>query len=332
MATLDVFKISTINNNNNLYANSNQQCSVLVEILKVDWNGNANVKSLLTASEKETLVIRPYSAELCPDQAPGWDCEFVKNVYEEGPWRRSLSAQQEAAPPDPAAETALAAAAASPDNMVPERIDRYMKTDRAQSQRFMACITVDGKQYSTNYSQGLTNFNSYVDLLGIAPYTLRVNDLVSPYRDDAYSNKQDKNNHIDVDVYYWYLPGGLKVIGENFRDWGHGTPLMDWAYGFKKDGWVRMGLALRTATQRVTLYDIDSRVQSKFKNDVVPFLTGDNSYRMRAMRYANEGSPNPSNYNNRLHWTITDNYGCRSAFYLKEENNGNTLKLEDAPL
>ena len=321
--TLQVFQIgivgsSSSNVTNALYANGNHQCRVTIDILKVDGAYN---KAPLTPSEVLSLTVLPYSDQLFPPQAQGWSCHDTKNQYTPNLWSRSYAAQ----PPESPYNVDM-----SPRSDVPERFERYMQTGSLQSQRFMACVTLDnGNKYSTHYNGADGTFESYVDIVPQGRYTLRVSDL-SLTREDAYTNNNEKYYHIDVDTYYWSLPGGLWILGESFSNAGWWNEKLEWAFCLDRDGWVRMGTAIKLGITNVCLGDIDGAIKSEYWNDQVPLVA--TNFALRAARYANEGSSNAGDYDRSLYWTITDNYGWSSRFVLRAKDNGNTLTLEDAPL
>jgi len=298
-----------------LYANGNQQCKVFIRVLKEsrDDDGSWRVEPLSEA-EKASLTVLPYSNELQPAQATGWSCDDkASDEFDEGLWRGTASVGLRGSP----ATTSVGATTA------PEEFYRYMSFDGklapVQPTTFMAYIKLDnGKQYTTHFDDGAKDFESSITIAPQRPYVLHVNDLMF-YRSNAYSD-----GGITVNTYYWALPGGLRILRERFDGAGWSNAKLAYAYGMRKDGDLRFGMAIRVGVTSLTLNEIDGTVSSSAQ---VPLINSDCI--LRGARYANSNSPNGANYNNLMYWTITDNYGCESRFVLKANrlDTGNTLEL-----
>jgi hypothetical protein len=303
-----------------LYANGNQQCKVFIRIVKKRSDGRNMRPLALSSSEKANITVLPYSNALRPSQAPGWYCDSVPNEYDEGLWRGTGSVGLTGSPETKAAGT----------NLPTEVIYRYMRFNgneaRIHPTRFMACITLDdGTQYSTHMQkEGEPAIESSIVITPQTPYSLRVNDLTHE-RQDAFTNTD-----VDVDTYYWTLPGGLRIVNESFIN-GYPGGKVEWAYGIV-DGtsWYRMGIAIKLGVTTLTLGEIDSRIKNQqTKNQVVPLI--DSDCMMRGAKYACRQSATDERwaYDALMYWTITDNYGCQSTFVLKANNSdkGNRMEL-----
>ncbi len=333
MATkLSVFQIgiagTTASSTNELYANNRQQCKVVINILKVTWDGSSWQKTNLTQSEINSLTVLPYSAALFPPQAPGWSCDTAANSYTSGLRRSALSFEQSG--PSSTAETVRQVASRSTANDAPEVFYRYMRSATTQRQDFMACVTLDdGTKYSTHYDNGDERYESVIGIQPQAPYALRVADLASS-RQDAYQVEYEKNKWIDVDTYYWTLPSGLWIHGESFSGAGWTTDKLEFAYGKRVDNVLRLGMAIKVGVTSLTVGEIDGQVASNYAPNQVPLINANTV--MRGARYSNENTNNGANYDYRLYWTVIDNFGCESRFVLiaNTADKGDTLTLLDA--
>lgn len=326
MEKLDEFKIGIMINDANstdaLYANGNQQCKVFIRVVKaiyVDEYSPAQVAPL-SPTERQSLTVLPYSNELRPPQAMGWSCDVeASDTFDEGLWRGTASVGLRGS-------TATTSAGA---NTAPEELYRYMRFDGRlaplQPTTFMACITLDnGKQYTTHFDDGDKGFESSITIAPQRPYVLHVNDLMFN-RSNAYSAD---SGGVTVNTYYWALPGGLRIVRESFTGAGTSNPNLGYAYAMKQGGYFRLGMAINVGVTSLTLRQIDGTISSSpYANDQVPLINSDCI--LRGARYANRNSPNTSNYDNLMYWTITDNYGCESRFVLKAnwEDTGDTLEL-----
>lgn len=328
MATkLGVFQIgvsgSSSNTTNELYANNRQQCKLIINILKLKYEGGAWQKMPLSTAEVNSLTVLPYSSALFPDQAPGWACDNSANGYTVG-----LRSPRAAVADAPSGVTQTVDEAASRTNDAPEVFYRYMRASTTQRQDFMACVTLDGNQrYSTHYDNGGDEkYESFVGIQPQNPYTLRVSDLASS-RQDAYSNEFEKGKWVDVDTYYWTLPSGLWISSESYSGAGYTTSKLQYAYDNRKDNRVRLGMAIKLGVTSLTLNEIYSAAPSG--SSQVPLINANTA--MRGARYSQDGVGG-SSYDNRLYWNIIDNFGCESRFVLiaNSGDSGNTLTLLDA--
>ena len=302
-----------------LYANGKQQCKVFIKILKKISGDGYNWRTTgLSEYEKASLTVLPYSNELRPAQASGWYCDTEPNKYDEGLWRGTGSVGLTGSSETMAAGT----------NTPTEVIYRYMRFDgkeaRIQPTRFMASITLDdGTQYSTHLQkEGEPAIESSIIITPQSPYSLRVNDLTHT-RQDAFTNAD-----VEVDTYYWSLPGGLRILGESYSGQGYEDSNMAYAYNIVDGSRVRIGVAIKVDVTSLTLGNIDSGLKSN-QSAQVPLI--DSNSMLRGLRYSCNASAtnNRSSYNSLTYWIITDNYGCQSTFVLKanDSDNGNTLEL-----
>ena len=330
---LNYFQITVGNNQsttNALYANGNQQCKVTIEIRKVVWDDDKGdwVKAPLSNKELESLTIRPWSDQLRPPQAPNWDCDTVPNDFTQG--LRTAGRASLTVGPSQVETSAVDAVDAPRSNEAPQIEFRYMKTTRAQPQQFMACITLDdGKQYTT-YQGGSSTFNSRIEIQPQNPYVIRVSDLRAT-RSDAYTKEYEKGNWIDIDVYYWDLPGGLRIYRESFSGQGSQRSKVVHAYVINLPKRLNLGAAIKTGVTSLTLGDIAGHASTGVSDSTPVPLSGDGVTVLRALReFIDYRSLNPA-HNDQLRWTITDNYGCQSTFILRANpgDQGNTLELSN---
>ena len=295
-----------------LYANGRQQCKVFIKVQKeILRDGFSWGPALLSDSEKASITIRPYSNELMPNQAPGWSCDTEANQYDEGLWRGTGSVGL----------TGSSDTKAASKNIPADIIYRYMrfngKQARIQPTRFMACITLDdGTKYSTHMQQeGEPEIESSIIITPQNPYSLRVNDLAHE-RQDAYNGP----NSVDVDVNYWTLPAGLRIMEESFSGENSSSSKLVYVYYLTvSSNDLRRGMAIRCTVTSLNLNDISS----SYANAEIPLINGD--CLLRAARYSGGGST--TNYTSLTCWTIVDNYGCESRFVLDNNGDGNTLSL-----
>ncbi len=328
MERLTLFQIgipgSAANTTDALYANGKQQCKVLIKILKQVSrdDGFSWQTAPLSDSEKASVTVLPYSNELRPAQASGWDWDTEPNQYDEGLWRGTGSVGL----------TGSSETKAEGTNIPTEVIYRYMrfngKEARIQPTRFMASITLgDGTQYSTHMQkEGEPALESSIIITPQSPYSLRVNDLTHT-RQDAFTNAD-----VGVDIYYWTLPGGLRILGESFSGQGNTGTKLVYAYAIVDGSLFRLGMAIKVDVTSLTLGDIDGNLSSNSnRNAQVPLIVSKSM--LRGARYSckTSATTNGSRYNNLMYWIITDNFGCESTFVLNtntnSSDNGNRLEL-----
>lgn len=311
---------------NAFYANGNQQCKVTIDILKQSYSNNSWVKTDLTQEEINSLTVMTYSDQLYPNPPlpAGWSCDRDKNVYTEGLRGSTYAAMEE--PSD--AELAVQA---STTNEVPQTFYRYMRADRTGNQKFMACVTLytdaGPVRYSTHFDNGDERYESSIIIDPQPAYTLRLSQL-SASKNSVY-HCGDKDNEINVDTYYWTLPSGVWILSESFSNAGWTNSKLQYAFVIPKDGYVRMGVAVRLGVTSLNLGEIDGGLPSQYWSVQVPLIPGNNM--LRAVWYESWASNNGGNYNRDLSWSITDNYGCASRFVLRaKDTSGKELTLIDA--
>jgi hypothetical protein len=133
---------------------------------------------------------------------------------------------------------------------------------------------------------------------------------------------------VDVDTYYWSLPGGLRILEERFDHAGSTSSKLAYAYAIVDGSAFRLGMAIKYDVTILTLGDIDSLLKNN-KDARVPLI--DSNSMLRAARYScnTADTTNRSGYDKLMYWIITDNYGCESRFVLKANNGdkGNTMEL-----
>jgi hypothetical protein len=306
-----------------LYANGNQRCKVFIRVLKearADKDSPWQVAPL-SASERQSLTVLPYSNELLPSQAPGWYCDLeASDKYDEGLWRGTSSVGLRGS-------TSTTSAGA---NTAAEEFYRYMRFDgkltSIQPTTFMACITLDDqkRQYTTHFSDGNREYESSITITPQRPYVLHVNDL-GLARQDAYSAESGR---VTVDTYYWALPGGLRIVNETFNDVTNSSDKLVYAYAKRDGSKFRLGMAIKRDVTTLTLRQIDGVNTAASPEANIPLINSDSM--LRAARYYSDGrTNNNSNYDKLIYWTITDNYGCDSRFVLKINavDQGATLEL-----
>ncbi|WP_372013751.1 hypothetical protein [Tistrella mobilis] len=318
--SLSLFTINIIGGNesftNALYANGNQQVVVAVNVQKLV----NSVPTPLSSSEVNSVTVVEYSSNINAGLPVGWFCDTTQNRYDQGLRGSSFRVEASAVP-------ATRAAA--------DVVSRYMRCDSRvnplQNYQFMARIRLDdGTVYTTHFDDGGgAVFESKITIAPQRPYVITADEM-NPWRDDAYNTEWQKDDYIDVDVYYWTLPSSLKIYDESFSNAGYWTSKLYYAAAINYDSSTRLIFAIRYTVTSLTLGDIGNLPNSGYAGTQVSLSHGDGL--MRAARYLCDSHSCSPTYNNYLYWTITDNLGCVSRFTLKANNsdNGNTLTLGNA--
>lgn len=304
---------------NALYANSRHQCKVSIEVAVERETGDGGWEAVpLTPEEKASVTVTAYSADVNQPLPLGWACDTNKNIYEIGLWERSA---------EPAGEQGPQRHADSPASI--EVIDRYMRLlagSSVESRRFMAKIVVGGKVYTTNFKDGSSDFNSWLHISPQRPYRVKVADLRQT-RDDPFWDGVWK---IDIDVYYWLPPSGLRFISQSGLD----APLQVSHEGdyFHTSFCQRSGRVYRKVGVvvsknipglRLRYNDIHRDAPGHWDNPYIEFNRVNTI--MRAVWFSTERPISQGNAG--TPWRLIDNYGCEHSFVIRED--WNTILLAD---
>lgn len=305
-----------------LYANGRHQCKVEV-LVSVEHKqaGGGYLPGELTAAERDSVTVTRYSANIYEPLPPGWSCDKQKNIYDTGLWPATLE--------DEGIEESVLTDERSSIGRI-ELVDRYMRLESnfpIQEVRFMASININGVTYTTNYSVGDQQFNSYVYIRAERAYAgLHVAQLVQYVDYSAYTD--DK---CDVDVYYWTPPSGLRFLVNRGLD----THLFPPAEGLNfrtsynkrnaQQSFYKAGVVVNkdVVNPSVLLADIftapPGAYQKTVRFDQRPTI-------MRAVRCR-------GNYNvtldadSRTKWRLWDNFGCEHVYGFEQADGGNIIRL-----
>lgn len=191
-----------------LYANGRHQCKVLIEVTMVQEGINGNWEStLLREDEKASVAVTLYSPNVNQPLPGGWSCDTVKNIHDTGLWIREIQDAEEGG----IGENTTQQKSGALDTI--EIVERFMRLETGasmESRRLMAKIIIDGKVYTTNFNEGDSKFNAWVNISPRQPYRVRVRDLILTV-DHAYWNHNTKT---DIDVWYWLPPPGVRFISQ----------------------------------------------------------------------------------------------------------------------
>ncbi|MBR7212343.1 hypothetical protein E1K68_06035 [Pseudomonas sp. B2021] len=307
-----------------LYANGRHQCRVSLLVVKiVEDERGIWVETPLTEVERASATVTQFGT---PNQPlpPGWYCDTEKNKFDAGLWRVADPGEQCTQASEPVELV--------PEATVVELIPRYMRAAtsvRDDPVRFMGRITLGGKVFTTNGSAGGTIFYTYVDIFPMLAIRLLVRDLTE-YQDLNAFSGEIANNKIDIDVYYWMPPSGLRFIENKGLDnpvpvtlegmYFQTSFIYNFSGGNRKKGgivWKKdaLGLQLR----------VDDVQRPAGDNPFIEF----NRYAtiMRAIRYS--GWIDSPNSERMSPWRLLDNFGCEHVFRIAHGDNRNLLRLVD---
>lgn len=325
LAEFNVQAIQGQVSSNELYANSRHQCEVYIRVAKEveDESGFMRIMPL-TAAEKASITLVEYSTNVGATLPVGWMCDTVKNEYDCGlrkNFRDGVLVDASSSVNEPIQHAAVAPV---------EMLKRYLRLSDAQpiqSRRFMARITVAGKIYTTNFSDGDSSFNSYVEIFPQAPYRLKVGDL-SMYR-DVFSY-QDNKIPLSIHVYYWHPPAGLFMreslgLTSPLNVENEGTNFHTAFYGFL--GYFRGGVPIGKNTAEASLQISEVQRNLYFdKNPSIEFALLPTVMRAVVIEWLElfkfgDGQG---------YWRLIDNHGCLHSFRMvRGDNSTLPLKLTD---
>ncbi|AZE87730.1 hypothetical protein [Pseudomonas orientalis] len=307
-----------------LYNNGRHQCRVSLLVIKQVQNENGNwIDTPLSHAEIQSATVTGFGVPAQP-LPMGWICDVEKNKFDAGVWSEGTA--------DEGGSEDYGSADSELKNTSVELLPRYIraeKTVRDDPIRFMGRITVDGKVYTTNGVYGGITFNTYVDIFPRVAYRILIRDLIQ-YEDlNAFSGEVDKNK-IDIDVYYWVPPRGLRFIENKGLDNPVNVTLegiyfqTSFIYNYSGGNRNKGGVIWKKDTLGLQLR-IDDVQRPSGTNPFIEF----NRYPtiMRAIRY--KGWIDSPNNERMSPWRLLDNFGCEHVYVIDYGDNRNLLRLRD---
>lgn len=288
-----------------VFASGNSQCKVLIEVVAEErWGDGPWQLAKLTEIERASATITAHSISPLEQLPYGWFCDKAKNKYDIGV-RHTLASEAMEACHQVEAPTQL------------EVIDRFLRVNPGviEAQKFMACITLGGKVYTTNSAEGSKIFDSSITLRPVRAYALRRSDLTPHYDNAAY---KDDSIKVLALVHYLTPPASIRLV----ETVGLSNPLYVAYEGLRfqtaslDSGLVRIktgvvyGMDQLGAT--LTLNDVHQRVYASH-NPTVRFNERQTILRLVYFKYPGlQGTPGSA----RNYVIYRDNYGREHRFRL----------------
>ncbi|BBH53754.1 hypothetical protein [Fluviispira sanaruensis] len=318
------FKITPIGEPK-MYANGNQQCKVEIQIEKLifDEKNSIWLKQSLTSAEISSIKIAEFSSNVLASLPNGWYKDDTKNKFDIGFISGTFSEMDEFGFDVNNDENFAQNSIEDGSLNVTERASyqvftRFLRCASSvpiQPQKLMATIRLDnGETYSTHS----VSDESYVTITPIAPYRINVGNLLNHRRDDAYTA-----NGYDVDIYYWQLPYSLRILEEVYSGQGHTSSKLLYFTDKKPKSKRFICATIKSNVSYLTIKDIVDYV-----NDTSSVNLKENNQFIRALRFA-FNSHVSTNYDNRLSYNITDNFGCVHKYIFNSIENFNMLTISN---
>lgn len=175
-----------------LYANGRHQCELVIEVIKeIKDDKGTWVHSPLTDQERDSITVVSTS---CNNRLPlGWNCDAVRNDYDLGLWRTG-------------GVQAVEMPAVVADSRI-EYVRRYMRCETIQAETFIAQMVVLEQMYISSTFNVRRGVGASVNIAPVRPFQLDVHEL------DEFKDIEAFNQYmVDVDVYYWVPPNGLRFV------------------------------------------------------------------------------------------------------------------------
>lgn len=316
------------NRANGLYANGNHQCEVIIDIVKQLRAADGTwVVALLTDEERSSVAVVEWSEQHNEKLPRGWSCDTQKNRYDIGLWAKESDNEY--------SKNTVTEFASHPQA---ESVIRYLRCDldvAVGPVRFMARIVIDGKVYTTHFSQGGSAFESSVTLVPEQPFYLDVRDL-EDYEDNGAYFASSSNAVVMAAVYYWQPPEGVfflenRGIAEPINLPGDGAAF-DSSLSRTVEGWVGLSYKAGTLTnkneigQTLEIGELHQGLGVPDEHALVRF--NERPTIMRAIRVVSNLFVFPECYERRS-WRLLDNFGTEHTFTLEGDSQGN-LYLRNA--
>ena len=316
------------NRANGLYANGNHQCEVIIDIVKQLRAADGTwAVALLTDEERSSVAVVEWSEQHNEKLPRGWSCDTQKNRYDIGLWAKDSDNEY--------SKSTVTEFACHPQS---ESVIRYLRCDldvAVGPVRFMARIVIDGKIYTTHFSQGGAAFESSVTLVPEQPFYLDVRDL-EVYEDPGAYFASSSNAIVMAAVYYWQPPAGVcfvenRGIAEPINLPGDGAAF-DSSLSRTVEGWVGLSYKAGTLTnknevgQTLEIGELHQGLGVPDEHALVRF--NERPTIMRAIRVVSNRFVFPEHHERRS-WRLLDNFGTEHTFTLEGDSQGN-LYLRNA--
>jgi hypothetical protein len=296
-----------------LYANGRQQCKVEMRIVKVTRSapGQDWVEVPLTTAERQSATLVSYSLNKKEALPEAWYCDNFKNGFNTGLWQKGLEDDVKSEQPEKEA---------GPEPFF-STIDLYLRCDSSRpvvAQRFMGKITVDGKVYTTKFSEGAQTFHSSVVVHPIKPYVLNGAALI---RSDT---EVYKSSGLTIRMYYWALPSGLSALEELALE-GDITLSPAGQAGARVIYSAEPVEHVQASVLRFDEVRPKAVVRNVFRLNYpgaqnLEFDISRHPHKMRVACYLGAVPAQPPEQLIDTHWKIVDSFGCEHSFVLKLNN------------
>jgi hypothetical protein len=303
---------------NELYANGRHDCKLFIRVAKQveDAAGRWSIVAL-TDAEKASATIVEYSTNPFSGLPAGWSCKHKAGQYDAGLWQQGRKHDQ------PVQSTVPTRASVAPVELL-ERYLSFAPNHPIQAKRFMASIRIDGKVYTTNYTDEDSQFQSHVEVTPTRPHAVRVAQLQRFVHKQAYVGDRDD---IYAYVFYWQAPRGLLIvqslgITEPLQVPDEGTHFQTSLNVFEFKGGVAVGKDEPGATLFL----------SQVKRNVYPDKDPEIEFNLQptAMRVVVLKHKASSNYQiSTGTWGLIDNFGCEHHFKFRFGNHDYPVELTD---
>ncbi|AZE93144.1 hypothetical protein C4J96_1010 [Pseudomonas orientalis] len=317
-------------NANGLYANGNHQCEVYIEVVKqVRTKDNTWISAALTDKERSSVAIVEWSEQDSDELPRGWFCDEQRNEYDLGLWAK-----------DPVSKVSGVVKAERASDPHVERIRRYLRCETGQAMgplRFMARIVIDGKIYTTHFSESEVVFESSITIDSVHPYYLGVEDLEESVGSSAFFAYNSSGMFLGNVYYYWPVKPGLKFV----KNSGFGDPLGLPGDGDAFDSALSQGISsggvgfrFRAGTlTNKNQVDDTLKIKEVYQGAELPDADAPVKFDkektiMRAVWFASNTLDDPE-HQQRKPWKLLDNFGTEHTFTLAGDDKGN-LSLRDA--
>ncbi|QXH76905.1 hypothetical protein [Pseudomonas salmasensis] len=328
LLSFNIRRPNRTNRANGLYANGNHQCEVIIDIVKQLRAADGTwVVALLTDEERSSVAVVEWSEQHNEKLPRGWSCDTQKNRYDIGLWAKESVNEN--------SKNTVTEFASHPQA---ESVVRYLRCDldvAVGPVRFMARIVIDGKIYTTHFSQGAAAFESSVTLVPEQPFYLDVRDL-EVYEDNGAYFASSSNAVVMAAVYYWQPPAGVffvenRGIAEPINLPGDGAAF-DSSLSRTVEGWIGLSYKAGTLTnkneigQTLEIGELHQGLGVPDEHALVRF--NERPTIMRAIKVISNLFVFPEHYERRP-WRLLDNFGTEHTFTLEGDTQGN-LYLRNA--
>lgn len=188
--------VQLMETNTSLFANANQQATMSIKVeIHLHRDGRFFTRAL-TPAERDSIRLRRWSDQLDDYLPDCWFMDYTRNAYDQGMPGCVVSPLSSLAPPS-----------STPENI----FTRYLRASKADTQRFMAVVDIDGYGSVTSFAT-----DSGAMISAVTPLVISAQSLLRRDQLELDQEWPDKVRRQFLVSYFDFPDAGMSVYSMHF--------------------------------------------------------------------------------------------------------------------